>query len=307
MKIAANGINLKYRVDGPRDAPWLTLSNSLATNLSLWDAQVAELASTYRVLRYDTRGHGGSDAPDGPYTLAMLRDDVLGLLDALGIETTHFVGISLGGMTALELALALPDRVDRIAVCDSRADAPPAFANSWDERLAIAAEKGMEGLVEATLARWFSEGFLAQDPPALTAVGDMIRGTSLAGYIGCIHALQKTRSAASPRRCHGAHAFRVGGRRYGDAATSHAGDARGGAGLPVRPHRPGGPPVERRESRRLHGRVGAVPQGGLGRAPASALTQTDAMVHGGARISTHFGGRNYDGGCGAHAKNIGPH
>ena len=191
MKIAANGINLKYRVDGPRDAPWLTLSNSLATNLSLWDAQVAELASTYRVLRYDTRGHGGSDAPDGPYTLAMLCDDVLGLLDALGIETTHFVGISLGGMTALELALALPDRVDRIAVCDSRADAPPAFANSWDERLAIAAEKGMEGLVEATLARWFSEGFLAQDPPALTAVGDMIRGTSLAGYIGCIHALQK--------------------------------------------------------------------------------------------------------------------
>lgn len=109
---------------------------------------MAELAKSFRILRYDTRGHGGSDGPAGPYTLAMLRDDVVGLLDALGVAKTHFVGISLGGMTALELALAYPDRIGRIAVCDSRADAPPAFADSWDERIAIASEAGMAGLVE---------------------------------------------------------------------------------------------------------------------------------------------------------------
>jgi 3-oxoadipate enol-lactonase len=189
-KIATNGTNLNYRVDGPGDAPWLTFSNSLATTLSLWDTQVAELAKSFRVLRYDTRGHGGSDSPEGPYSLAMLRDDVLGLLDALGIEKFHFFGISLGGMTALELALAAPERIGRIAVCDSRADAPPAFAKSFDERVAIVREKGMDAIVEQTLVRWFSAGFHAQEPPELAKVGGMIGSTSLGGYIGCVRALQ---------------------------------------------------------------------------------------------------------------------
>jgi 3-oxoadipate enol-lactonase len=191
MKIAANGINLNYRVEGPEGAPWVMFSNSLATNLSLWDVQAAELSESFRVLRYDTRGHGKSDAPAGDYSLAMLRDDVLGLLDALEVEKTHIVGISLGGMTALELALATPERLGRIVVCDSRADAPPAFAASFDERVGIVRDKGMDAIVEQTLERWFSPGFHAQKPPGLAAVGDMIRSTSLEGYIGCVRALQK--------------------------------------------------------------------------------------------------------------------
>src|ERR1700719_981653 len=110
MRISANGINFNTRIDGPEGAPWLILSNSLMTNLSMWDEQVTALKDRYRILRYDQRGHGGTDAPAGPYNFDLLAADVIALMDALAIKRAHFAGISMGGMTALLLAQRHPQR-----------------------------------------------------------------------------------------------------------------------------------------------------------------------------------------------------
>ena len=189
MKAEVNGISLNYRVDGD-SGNWVVLSNSLAANYTMWDAEAEVLARDYRVLRYDTRGHGGSDAGGGPYTLDMLIADVTGLMDAVGIETAHYVGLSLGGMTGLGLALGAPERLKTLTVCDARADAPAAFRDGWDERIAVARDKGMEPLVEPTIERWFTEAFRGGNPTVLDKVRGMIRETSVDGYIGCGRAIQ---------------------------------------------------------------------------------------------------------------------
>ena len=127
MKIKTNGVMLNAEVEGREGAPWLTFSNSLATDLTMWDAQAKALAARYRILRYDKRGHGKSDAPPGPYDLPMLVKDVIGLWDHLGIDRSHFVGLSIGGMTALGLGIDHADRLISIVPCDCRADSPPEF------------------------------------------------------------------------------------------------------------------------------------------------------------------------------------
>src|SRR5687768_6672184 len=108
MKIRVNDIDVHYTLDGPAEAPTVTLSHSLATDLSMWNPQTPSLAKRYRVLRYDTRGHGGTDAPAGAYSLGQLADDARGLLAALGISRTHWVGLSMGGMIGQTLALSSP-------------------------------------------------------------------------------------------------------------------------------------------------------------------------------------------------------
>ena len=118
MKIKANGITINYRVDGAEGAPWIVFSNSLATSLAMWDEQAAALKDSFRVLRYDQRGHGESDAPSGRYPFDTLLADAIGLLDALSIEKAHFAGLSMGGATALGLAERHPERFDRIIVCE---------------------------------------------------------------------------------------------------------------------------------------------------------------------------------------------
>ena len=190
MKTTVNGMSINNRIDGPEGAPWLTFSNSLATNLSMWDAQVEALAADYRILRYDTRGHGDSEMTRGAYSLGLLVGDVVGLLNALGIERSHFVGLSLGGMTALGLALDHPQRLSSMAVCDARSDAPQAFRDSWPGRIAVALSDGMDGLVASTMSRWFAPEVLAQQLPSHDKVRAMIRGTSPEGYAGCARALQ---------------------------------------------------------------------------------------------------------------------
>ena len=130
MRIKANGITFNYEIEGPAGAPWLVFSNSLATNLSMWDPQAADLSRSFRVLRYDQRGHGGTDAPEGRYAYATLVADALALLDALDVERPHFCGLSMGGATALGLAELHPDRVDRVVVCDSPAMSTPATNTS---------------------------------------------------------------------------------------------------------------------------------------------------------------------------------
>jgi 3-oxoadipate enol-lactonase len=189
MHIKANGITFNYEIDGPDGAPWLVFSNSLATNLSMWDPQAADLGRSFRLLRYDQRGHGGTEAPAGRYTYATLLADAIALFDALGITRTHFCGLSMGGATALGLAELHPDRVDRVVVCDSPAMSTPASTQQWEERVAMAQKGGMEALVESTMARWFPPEIHAAKPPYLDDVRAMIRATPVNGFIGCSAAL----------------------------------------------------------------------------------------------------------------------
>ena len=189
MRINANGLDINYQIDGPEDAPWLVFSNSLATNLSMWDEQAAELKKSFRVLRYDQRGHGGTQATDGRYNFQQLAADLVALLDALSIKRAHVVGISMGGMTALALAQQYPDRVDRLIPCDCGPASSPASAQQWEERIAIAEKQGMEPLVEITIGRWFPPEFAQSNPKVVDKVRAMIRTTPVKGFAGCGGAL----------------------------------------------------------------------------------------------------------------------
>jgi 3-oxoadipate enol-lactonase len=189
MKIKANGIDINYRTDGPEGAPWMVFSNSLATSIAMWDEQAAALKDSFRVLRYDQRGHGGSDAPAGRYSFDTLLADALALLDALSIRKAHFAGLSMGGATALGLAERHPDRFDRIIVCDSPCQSTSQSGQQWEERIAVAQKEGIEALVEPTVARWFPAETVAKNPPHLDKIRAMIRATPVNGFIGCAAAL----------------------------------------------------------------------------------------------------------------------
>lgn len=189
MKIKANGIIINYQIDGPEGASWIVFSNSLATSTAMWDEQAAALRSTFRVLRYDQRGHGGTEVPSGRYAFDTLLDDALGLLDALGIAKAHFAGLSMGGATALGLAERHPDRLDRVIVCDSPCQSTPQSSQQWEERIAVAQKQGIDALVEPTVGRWFPPETLAKNPPHIDKVRAMIRTTPVGGFIGCAAAL----------------------------------------------------------------------------------------------------------------------
>jgi 3-oxoadipate enol-lactonase len=189
MKIKANGISINYQVDGPEGAPWIVFSNSLATSTAMWDEQAAALKSSFRVLRYDQRGHGGTEVPGGRYAFDTLLDDALGLLDALGVAKAHFAGLSMGGATALGLAERHPDRLDKVIVCDSPCQSTPQSSQQWEERIAVAQKQGIDALVEPTVGRWFPPETLAKNPPHLDKVRAMFRATPVNGFIGCAAAL----------------------------------------------------------------------------------------------------------------------
>jgi 3-oxoadipate enol-lactonase len=180
--VRANGIDIRYDVQGT--GPWLLLSHSLATDLTLWDDQMAALTPHFRVLRLDTRGHGGSSASDMPYDFATLTADVLGLMDALDVERAHFCGISMGGMIAQHVALAVPTRIDKLALVSTTSGYPPAARAAWDERIAAVRANGIEPLVAPTLERWFTAPYRAAHPDTMARIGNLIRATPPAGYIG---------------------------------------------------------------------------------------------------------------------------
>lgn len=189
MKITANGISVNYSLDGPANAPVVTLSHSLACASGMWDPQMPALTQRWRVLRYDTRGHGGTDAPAGAYTLDMLADDALALLDALGIQQTHWVGLSMGGMIGQTLALRAPGRLRSLVLCDTTSRVPPEARPIWEERIRTAETQGMEPLVEPTIGRWFTPPFIQGHPEIVDRIRAMIRATSPRGYVGCCHAI----------------------------------------------------------------------------------------------------------------------
>ncbi|HBH01019.1 MAG TPA: 3-oxoadipate enol-lactonase [Candidatus Rokubacteria bacterium] len=189
MKVTANGIAMQYTLDGPAEAPVVTLSHSLATTLAMWNPQLPALATRWRVLRYDTRGHGGTDAPAGAYTLDQLAEDARRLLAALGIRRTHWVGLSMGGMIGQTLALAEPGLFRSLALCDTSSRVPPEARGAWRDRIATAGTQGMEPLVEPTIERWFTGTFRGARRDVVDPVRAMIRGTSPVGYVGCCHAI----------------------------------------------------------------------------------------------------------------------
>lgn len=193
MRVTANGIGVKYQVHSDAtdpSAPVVTLSHSLATSLSMWDPQVPGLAARYRVLRYDTRGHGGTDAAPAPYTLETLAQDAVELLDALGVERTHFVGLSMGGMIGQLLALTHPEKLRSLVLCDTTSRVPLDARPTWDERIRTAESQGMAPHVEPTIARWFTAPFRERRPETVDRVRAMIGGTDPKGYAGCCHAIK---------------------------------------------------------------------------------------------------------------------
>lgn len=187
-RITANGVETAYRFDGPEDGPVVLLANSLLTNYGMWDGQVPALADKYRVLRYDQRGHGASEAPEPPYSFDMLAEDAKGLLDGLGIETVHFCGFSMGGMTALAFAAKYPDRVRSLALCDTACRM--ADPGMFDGFAMAAQDFGLEALAAPTLENTFTESFRNAEPAAVARIGDMFAATSLDGFVGCCNAIE---------------------------------------------------------------------------------------------------------------------
>ena len=184
------GVQINYEVSGNENGPWLTFSNSLATNLGMWREQEAALAGDFRILRYDKRGHGKSAPVDGPYSFDDLIGDVVGLWDHLGIEQSYFVGLSIGGMTAQGLSLRHTGRVRATVMANTTAHCSDDFRAAFDQRVTLAADGGMEAVVESTIERWFTESYRASGAAWLDEVRDMVRTTSVAGYTGCARAIQ---------------------------------------------------------------------------------------------------------------------
>lgn len=200
MKVEVNGINIHYTIEG--SGPWVTLVHSLATDLTLWDDIAKELVKQFTVLRYDARGHGQTDAPEGPYDFLMLVGDFVGLLDVLKIERTHFVGLSMGGMLGQHFALAHPDRLDRLAIVSSTSHVPLEARALWDERIALARTQGMQAHVESTLGRWFTAPYRSAHPEVMARIGALVAATPVAGFAGwgaAICTLDVTRQLAAVR------------------------------------------------------------------------------------------------------------
>jgi len=189
MKIKANGIEINYEIAG--EGPWLTMSHSLACNLHMWDPQMTVLPKKFKVLRYDTRGHGQSSAPAGEYTLDQLADDVKGLLDALKIKQTHWAGLSMGGMIGQAFALKYPGVFQSMVLADTTSRRPPDAAKMWGERIQNAQQKGMDALVEGTLGRWFTEPYRNSHKDVMARIGNDIRKTPVAGFVGCCQAISR--------------------------------------------------------------------------------------------------------------------
>ena len=189
MRISVGRYTYNVELVGPEKAPAVMLSHSLATDLRMWQPQIDALGARHRLVLFDSLGHGGTDAPHGPYTLEEMAGDVVGLFDALGIGRAHFVGLSMGGMIGQTLALNAPGRLLSLALCDTTSRVPPEASSIWDERIRTALSQGMEPLVEPTIARWFTPHFRERHPHTVETIATMIRATSPVGYAGCCHAI----------------------------------------------------------------------------------------------------------------------
>jgi 3-oxoadipate enol-lactonase len=183
-----DGCRIAYRVDGPATGPVLLLSHSLGTTMDMWAPQIEAFSQNYRVLRYDSRGHGASDAPVGAYSMDRLGRDVIELLDELGIASVSFSGLSLGGMVGQWLAWRAPERIERLVIANSSSYLGP--PRDWDARIAMVRADGMAALVGPVLQRWFTPAFREAHEQAIAPIRAMLLETDAQGYAGCCAAIR---------------------------------------------------------------------------------------------------------------------
>jgi len=179
---------IHYELTGAASAPVLVLSNSLGTTAAMWEPQLAEFEKKFQVLRYDTRGHGQSEVASGPYTFGQLAQDVVRLLDALKIERAHFCGLSMGGLTGLQLGLDASGRFKKMVICS--ASAKFGTADGWDKRIAAVRAGGMKLVAGQVVERWFTKEFREAAPGKVETMRRMIEGISPDGYVNCCMALR---------------------------------------------------------------------------------------------------------------------
>jgi 3-oxoadipate enol-lactonase len=187
-RVDIQGAQFNYRFDGPEDAPMLVLSNSLGTNYDMWAPQMAAFSGRFRVLRYDSRGHGQSAVTPGPYTIEQLGRDVVALLDALDIERAHFCGLSKGGMVGMWLGVNAPRRIDRLVLCNTAAKI--GTAEIWNTRIDAVRSGGMAAVADTVVERWFTESFRVREAAAVARVRQMLLDTPPDGYAACCAAVR---------------------------------------------------------------------------------------------------------------------
>lgn len=184
----AEHAKLHYELEGPIDAPLLVISNSLGSDLHMWDEQALELRKSFRLLRYNHRGHEASEEPPGPYSLGEIGGDVLALVDELGVDRFSFLGLSLGGMTGMWLASEAPERIERLALaCTTAKMATP---EGWEERAANVRRDGTESIAATVVERWFTPAFREASPETIQRAEEMVRLTPDEGYAACCEAIR---------------------------------------------------------------------------------------------------------------------
>jgi 3-oxoadipate enol-lactonase len=183
-----DGVRIAYRVDGPEGAPAIVLSNSMGCTMAMWEPQIAALTERYRVIRYDRRGHGASDAPDGDYTIALLAEEAIAVVDAAGVDKAHWCGLSIGAMTGLWLATHNPERIGRLVAASCAVHMPP--ADIWNGRIRMAKSRGTAPLAEPTMKLWFTDAFRAENPDAVERVRADFATTATEGFCGCCAAMR---------------------------------------------------------------------------------------------------------------------
>ena len=186
--VESNGAQIHYALAGPAGRPVLVLSNSLGTDFSMWDPQISEFTKSFRVLRYDTRGHGKSSVTAGPYSAEQLANDVLALADALKLDRFHFCGLSMGGMTGMWLGANAPQRLNRVVICS--ASAKFGSLETWSTRIETVRKQGMKPVAAAAIERWFTSAFRARNPSAAANTQKMVESANPEGYISCCAAVR---------------------------------------------------------------------------------------------------------------------
>ena len=183
-----NGCHIHYELAGPPNAAALVLSNSLGTNFGMWDAQMPELHKHFRVLRYDTRGHGQSEVTPGPYSFEQLGRDVLALADSVDMDKFSFCGLSMGGVTGMWLGINAGNRLRNLALCSTAAKI--GNPDTWNARIAAVRKGGMNSIAAATMERWFTAPFREREPQALERIKQMVENTNPEGFIANCEALR---------------------------------------------------------------------------------------------------------------------
>lgn len=176
----ADNLRLHYRFDGPEDAPCVILSNSLGTRFDMWEPQMPALTRHFRVLRYDTRGHGESGVTPGPYSIEQLGRDVIALMDHLDIQRAHFCGLSMGGMIGMWLGVHHPERLNRLVLCNTAAKIGP--PELWNARIEKVKAEGVASIAPAVIDRWFTKGYQLKEPEKVASLQRMLAETSAEGY-----------------------------------------------------------------------------------------------------------------------------